>query len=87
MKSETNQFPDLTSPFKIGNLVIKNRFGMAAMGMPGTKDENGHITDNGIAYFTERARGDFGFITVYSVHPDDEIAPAVMPKYKVFVHL
>ncbi len=79
MKSETNQFHNLTSPFKIGNLVVKNRFGMAAMGMPGTKDANGHITDNGIAYFTERARGDFGFITVYSVHPDDEIDPAVMP--------
>ena len=71
------QYPLLFTPFKIGNLEIKNRFHMAAMG------GNDHITNTGIQdkmknYYLERARGGFGLLSTGTItirwHEDRYIA-------------
>lgn len=49
------------TPIKIGNLEIKNRVMMAAM-ENGHANVGGEVTDNIIAFFTERAKNDVGLI-------------------------
>ena len=51
----------LFSPEKIGNLHVKNRLVMTAMGC-GLAQENGIITDEFIAYYEARAKGGVGLI-------------------------
>ena len=53
--------PLLASPASIGNLELKNRMIMAAMGS-NFASEDGHITDQLVAYYEERARGGIGLI-------------------------
>ena len=53
--------PHLASPASIGNLELKNRMIMAAMGS-NFASEDGHTTDQLIAYYEERARGGIGLI-------------------------
>lgn len=53
--------PLLASPASIGNLELKNRMIMAAMGS-NFASEDGHTTDQLIAYYEERARGGIGLI-------------------------
>ncbi|MDF2504113.1 MAG: fldZ [Clostridium sp.] len=47
---------------KIGKLEIKNRFAMAPMGPMGLGDSQGGFNQNGIEYYTERAKGGTGLI-------------------------
>lgn len=65
MAKKNTQFPTLLSPFKIGNLEIKNR---VVMGPTETlyATSDGEITDKIIDYYVERARGGCGLITVHS---------------------
>ena len=53
--------PHLASPASIGNLELKNRMIMAAMGS-NFASEDGHTTDQLTAYYEERARGGIGLI-------------------------
>ena len=53
--------PHLASSASIGNLELKNRMVMAAMGS-NFASEDGHTTDQLIAYYEERARGGIGLI-------------------------
>ena len=53
--------PHLASSASIGNLELKNRMIMAAMGS-NFASEDGHTTDQLIAYYEERARGGIGLI-------------------------
>ena len=53
--------PLLASPASIGSLELKNRMIMAAMGS-NFASEDGHITDQLVAYYEERARGGIGLI-------------------------
>ena len=53
--------PLLASPAYIGNLELKNRMIMAAMGS-NFASEDGHTTDQLTAYYEERARGGIGLI-------------------------
>ena len=53
--------PHLASPASIGNLELRNRMIMAAMGS-NFASEDGHTTDQLIAYYEERARGGIGLI-------------------------
>ena len=46
---------------KIGNLELKNRFIMGAMGV-GFAKLNGHPTDRTVAYYEERAKGGYGLM-------------------------
>ena len=71
MENEMVQLDSLFQPGKIGNLEIKNRLVMAAMGCPYADDE-GYITQKIIDYYAERARGGVGLIitSIASVVPE-----------------
>jgi 2,4-dienoyl-CoA reductase-like NADH-dependent reductase (Old Yellow Enzyme family)/thioredoxin reductase len=55
------QLNSLFQPGRIGDLELKNRLVMAAMGCP-YADQEGYITQKIIDYYAERARGGVGFI-------------------------
>ncbi|MCX5818503.1 MAG: FAD-dependent oxidoreductase [Deltaproteobacteria bacterium] len=58
-------FDRLFSPFKMGDLLIKNRIVMAAMGTNfGTED--GTVSERAISYYAERAKGGAGLIVTES---------------------
>ena len=52
---------NLFTPIQIGNVTLKNRLVVPAMGTNLAK-HNGEASDELIAYYTERARGGFGLI-------------------------
>lgn len=56
------QFKSLFSPFKIGNIELKNRIVMPPMATH-FADLDGSVNDRHIAYYVERARGGVGYIT------------------------
>jgi len=55
----------LFSPIQIGNMTVKNRIKMSAMGIhhPDLINADGSYTERGIQYFIERAKGGVGLIT------------------------
>lgn len=55
---------------KIGNLEIKNRLVMTAMGV-GIGDPSGDATDEFIRFYTERAKGGCGLIITEVVRVND----------------
>lgn len=55
------QYENLMSPFKIGNVEIKNRFCLAGMGNR-CYDAKGGINDEGVNYFAHIAKGGFGLV-------------------------
>jgi|TARA_B100000902_G_scaffold399863_1_gene473106 2,4-dienoyl-CoA reductase (NADPH2) len=55
------KYPFLASPASIGNLELKNRMIMAAMGS-NFASEDGHASEQLISYYEERARGGIGLI-------------------------
>jgi 2,4-dienoyl-CoA reductase-like NADH-dependent reductase (Old Yellow Enzyme family) len=57
------KYNHLFSKGKIGNLVLKNRVIMPAMGT-NLGGPNGEVTDHQIAYYEERAKGGTGLIIV-----------------------
>ncbi len=59
----------LFTPGKIGPLTLKNRVIMASM-TTRTADEAGFVTDDCIAYYTARASGGVGLITVEMAAPE-----------------
>ena len=56
------EYTNLLSPFNIGNLKVKNRIVMSAMGTL-MSNRDGTFSEAEIAYFEERARGGTGTIT------------------------
>jgi 2,4-dienoyl-CoA reductase-like NADH-dependent reductase (Old Yellow Enzyme family)/thioredoxin reductase len=61
--NSTRQFPKLFEPTHIGKMGIKNRIVMPPMGTNmGTPD--GHVTEEVVCYYRERARGGVGLIVV-----------------------
>jgi len=54
-------FDSIFSPFSIGDLRLRNRILMAAMGN-NLSHPGGMVSDRAIAYYTERARGGVGLI-------------------------
>jgi len=52
----------LFEPGKIGRLTIKNRIAMAPMGLFGLVESDGRISQRGIDYYVERAKGEVGLI-------------------------
>lgn len=62
------RFEKLFEPGKIGKVQLKNRIIMPAMGS-GFATEEGYVTDQMINYYTERARGGCGLITVEGACP------------------
>jgi 2-enoate reductase len=56
------QATQLFAPGKIGRLTIKNRIVMAPMGLSGLVESDGSISEQGIDYYVERAKGGVGLI-------------------------
>jgi dimethylglycine catabolism A len=59
----------LFSPGRIGPVEIPNRIVLPSM-TTRTADEEGHVTDDAIAYYLARARGGVGLITVEMASPE-----------------
>jgi 2-enoate reductase len=56
------KYPHLFQEGTIGNIKIKNRTAMAAMGIPGLTEHTGTFSDRAIDYYERRAMGDTGLI-------------------------
>ncbi len=65
------RYKNLLSEGKIGSLWLKNRFVMPAMGTS-YGDSKGHITQQSIDYYTERAKGGYGLIIAEVTGVDKE---------------
>src|ERR671915_1966998 len=59
----------LLTPARIGSVEIKNRIVMPPM-TTRLADEQGHVTDDTIAYYMARVRGGVGLITVEMASPE-----------------
>ncbi len=71
-----SKYDVLGSPYKIGNVEIKNRFAVIPMTMGGLSyDEEGGFSDNLINYFELRAKGGFGLIIPGAVTTDYHVDP------------
>jgi len=60
---------DLFTPGRIGALEVPNRIVMPSM-TTRLADAEGHVTDQSLAYYTTRARGGVGLITVEMAAPE-----------------
>lgn len=67
------KYEKLFTPFKIGNLEIKNRICMAPMLPGGWLDENKNLTNDTISYYEERAKGGAGLIFVGASFPNADL--------------
>lgn len=89
------KYENLFTPLKVGSLTLKNRYSTGPMGGRflcfGLK---GEYSENGIEYFTDRARGGFGLIITganfaeQTVDPFDPMNDTIGPLYapNVFAH-
>ena len=59
----------LLTPARIGTVEIRNRIVMPPM-TTRTADEDGHVTDDTVAYYLARARGGVGLVTVEMASPE-----------------
>lgn len=66
----------LLEPGRIGNLEVKNRIVMAAMGTGGGSEPDGTWSDRVREYFVARARGGTGLITTMLVFVNRDFEPA-----------
>ncbi len=76
-----NQFASLFVPFKIGELEIKNRFVMCAMGGVRLYNMNGAPVDAACEFYTRRARGGVGLIMTRAL-----VVLPVGQKQKLYEH-
>lgn len=82
------EYKNLMSPLRIAGITVKNRYNVGAMGGGNyVYGEKGCYSDNGVEYFTDRARGGFGLVTTGSnvanltVDPFDPINGNPNPLY------
>lgn len=68
-------YKNLLTPLKIGGVTIKNRMIMGAAFMAEI-GPNGIITEQGINYYVERAKGGFGLLMQGAVWADMDVEPA-----------
>lgn len=69
------KYKNLMSPLKIAGITLKNRYSVGAIGGSYIYGENGCYTQNGVEYFSERARGGFGLIVTGSNYSNQTIDP------------
>lgn len=63
----------LFEPMKIGQVELKNRFSMAAMGTGGMVTPKGAFSKDAVDYYAERAKGGVGLITTGTIYVENEI--------------
>ena len=73
-------YSSLFTPFKIGNLEIKNRFVLSAMGNL-MANRDGTFSETEIAYFEERAKGGTGLILVGQGYLNAALGQGVLGHY------
>lgn len=83
MNQANNNYEKLLEPITIGGVTIKNRFFMSPMGNFGHVDTEGALTDEGIDYYVERAKGGIGLIITGYCIADEEIEEAQTPSILV----
>ena len=71
----TFPYAPLLQPLQIGKLTIKNRFCVGPLTLPSLHGPFGEFSENGLAYFEERAKGGFGLIFTGAFHPDTLVDP------------
>lgn len=59
------KFPTMFSPIQIGTVTVPNRFVVPPMGN-NFANTDGTLSDRSLAYYTARAKGGFGLITIES---------------------
>jgi len=69
----SKKYPLLLKPGKMGPLEIPNRIVMAPMGSINA-DDDGHVTDRGIQFYIDKAKGGTGLIVVESTYIDEELS-------------
>lgn len=57
------KFKNMFSPIQIGPMTVKNRFVVPPMGN-NFANSDGTWSDQSVAYYSERAKGQFGLITI-----------------------
>jgi 2-enoate reductase len=72
---ESMPYPHLFEKGYIGNVQIKNRIVMAAMGIPGLTEHTGTFSDRAIDYYERRAIGETGLIITGVCLVDSKIEP------------
>lgn len=82
MSGETYNFKHLFTPFKIGNVEIKNRF-VFLPHWPGYS-RDGLPTETTMRYYAERAKGGAGLVIIESLaaHPKGQMAPGYILAYE-----
>lgn len=89
MSEEVNQYKYLFSPFKLGNVEIKNRFVFLPHWPNFSRD--GLPTETTMRYYAERAKGGAGLIITesQSAHPKGQMTPGFILAYdkKTVPHL
>ncbi|HHX60029.1 MAG TPA: FAD-dependent oxidoreductase [Epulopiscium sp.] len=79
-------YETLFTPFKIGNMEIKNRIVMAPMGL-NSAHLDGSIDDSEITYFEERAKGGTGMIIMGCQFLTKELAQGSLEGYLDGTHV
>lgn len=80
------EYTNLLSPFNIGNLKVKNRIVMSAMGTL-MSNRDGTFSEAEIAYFEERARGGTGMIIVGQGYLTADLGQGVLGHYWDHYHM
>lgn len=83
MNQSNSPYKKLLEPIKIGEIEIKNRFFMAPMGNFGHVDTEGALTEEGIDYYVERAKGGAGLLITGYCIADENIEGAETPSILV----
>ncbi|MBI2527172.1 MAG: FAD-dependent oxidoreductase [Candidatus Rokubacteria bacterium] len=66
-----NGFPHLFAPGRVGTLELKNRLVFAATSSE-LADGDGHVTDDMVEFYAERARGGTGLLVVEATYVEQE---------------
>ena len=83
MSKKENKYESLFQPLQIGGVTVKNRFFLSPMGNFGHVDAEGALTDEGIDYYVERAKGGIGLIITGYCIADEAIEEAETPSILV----
>lgn len=83
-------YPLLFSPLKIGDKVVKNRICSSALSIAGAYDAGG-LTQRGIAYYLERAKGGCGIVTLSETQASGDFyrapEPGAIAAYRVLTEM
>jgi len=69
----SKEYPLLLKPGRMGPLEIPNRIVMAPMGSL-NGDDDGHVTDKGVRFYVDIAKGGLGLIVVEATYIDEELS-------------